>query len=128
MTAVADPVGSGLVKTLAEPGANTTGLGNMFIDVTEKSVELLHTMLPAAKRVAILMSTNPTHPATYTAMQVAAQRIGLLTLPIIARTPDDLDEAFRTIKSSRCDAVVVLADVIRPTIVTYAASARIPTL
>jgi putative ABC transport system substrate-binding protein len=74
------------------------------------------------------MSTNPTHPAIYTATQVAAQGLGLLTIPITARTADDLDEAFQAIRSSRCDAVLVLADPIRPTIITYAASARIPTL
>jgi ABC-type uncharacterized transport system substrate-binding protein len=123
MTPATDPVGSGFVKTLAEPGTNITGLANMFGDLTEKSVELLHTILPAAKRVAILMSTNPTHPDIYTATQVAAQRFGLLTVPIIARTADDLDEAFQAIRSSRCDAVLVLADPIRPRIVTYATSA-----
>jgi len=74
------------------------------------------------------MSTNPTHPGIYTATQVAAQRFGLLTVPIITRTADDLDEAFQAIRSSRCDAVLVLADPIRPRIVTYATSARIPTL
>jgi len=74
------------------------------------------------------MSSNPTHPPIYSRTEVAAQRLGLVTLPIIARTADDLDQTFQAITSSHCDAVLVLADPIRPTIVTFAASARIPTL
>lgn len=57
MAPATDPVGSGFIKSLAHPGGNITGMANMFGDVTGKSVELLHTILPSAKRIAVLMST-----------------------------------------------------------------------
>jgi putative ABC transport system substrate-binding protein len=62
MAPATDPVGSCFIKSLAHPGGNITGMANMFGDAIGKSVELLHTMLPSAKRVAVPMSTNPTHP------------------------------------------------------------------
>jgi putative ABC transport system substrate-binding protein len=57
-----DPVGAGFVKSLAHPGGNITGVANVSTDITAKSVELLHMMLPDAKKIAVLMSPNPIHP------------------------------------------------------------------
>ena len=53
-----DPVESGFVKSLAKPGGNITGLYNQSRDVTAKSLELLHAIIPKAKRIAVLMSPN----------------------------------------------------------------------
>jgi putative tryptophan/tyrosine transport system substrate-binding protein len=68
MSPSTDPIGSGFVKSLAHPGGNITGVANMMGDVIGKSVETLHELLPAAKRVAVLMSVNTcayrkSHPA-----------------------------------------------------------------
>src|ERR1700720_398387 len=54
MAPATDPIGSGFVKSLAHPGGNITGVANMFGDAIGKSVELLHTILPTAKRIAVL--------------------------------------------------------------------------
>jgi putative tryptophan/tyrosine transport system substrate-binding protein len=62
MSPVQDPIGSGFVKSFARPGGNITGLANMFDDSITKSLEVLHTILPDAKLIAVLMSSNPTHP------------------------------------------------------------------
>jgi putative ABC transport system substrate-binding protein len=62
MAAVADPVGSGLVQSLARPGGNITGFSNMAAETAGKSVELLRDMLPSLKRVAVL--ANPLDPFT----------------------------------------------------------------
>jgi putative tryptophan/tyrosine transport system substrate-binding protein len=128
MTPAADPVGSGFVKNLAHPGGNLTGLSSMLIDYTAKSLEILHTIVPDAKKIAILMSLHPTHPAMYEVASNAAQIIGFSTVPIVAATPADLERAFEEIGKANCDAVFVLGDAIRPAIVTLAAAARIPAI
>src|SRR5262249_61191869 len=62
MAAVADPVGIGLVRSLAQPGSNITGLSNMAAETAGKSVELFRDMLPSLRRVAGL--ANPVDPFT----------------------------------------------------------------
>ncbi len=126
MTPATDPIGSGFVKSFSHPGGNITGLANMYGDTTAKILEVLHTILPGAKKTAVLMSSNPTHPGLFEVSKAAAQVLGLSTVPIVAATPADLDRAFQDIVNENCDAVFVLADPIRPTIVTRAAAARIP--
>jgi putative ABC transport system substrate-binding protein len=126
MTPSADPLGSGLVKNLAHPGGNITGLSFMHSDFTGKSLEVLHTVLPNAKKIAVLMSANPTHPHMYEVVNTAAQTIGLMIIPIVAPTAADLEQAFQEIGKANCDALFVLADPIRPAIVTLAAKARVP--
>ena len=59
MTSSADPIGSGFVKSLAKPGGNITGLSTQSLDLTAKTLELLHVALPNAKRIAVLLSDNP---------------------------------------------------------------------
>ena len=74
------------------------------------------------------MSSNPTHPPLYEVANRAAQSMGLSTIPVIASAVSDLDRAFDDIRQTNCDAVFVLADPIRPSIVSLAATARIPTV
>ena len=126
MTPATDPVGSRFVKSLARPGGNITGLANMFADLTAKSLEILHAVLPDARKIAVLMSSNPTHPPIYEIARTAAQSIDLSTIPVLAATPADLEQAFLEIGKANCDALFVLADPIRPPILTLAAAARIP--
>ena len=126
MTPATDPVGSGFVKSFAHPGGNITGLANMYGDTTSKTLEVLQTILPDAQKIAVLMSSNPTHPRLFEVSKAAAQVLRLSTVPIVAPTPADLDRAFQDIVNENCDAVFVLADPIRPTIVTLAAAAKIP--
>src|SRR5262245_50288975 len=127
-TSVSDPVGSGFVKSLAHPGGNITGLAFMGEDLTGKSLEVLHTVLPDAKKIGLLMSLNPTHPRLYGLAIRAAQTIGLSAVPVIAATSADLEQAFQEIVKENCDVVLVMPDVLRPTIVSLAAAARIPTI
>ncbi len=128
MTPSTDPVGSGFVKSLAHPGGSITGLSTMTPDFTAKSLEVLHTIIPHAKTIAVLMSANPAHPQLYELTSKAAQIIGLSTVPVMAATATDLDRAFQDIGRANCDAVFVLADAIRPTILTLAATKRVPTV
>ncbi|WP_025037038.1 ABC transporter substrate-binding protein [Bradyrhizobium sp. DOA9] len=128
MSPSTDPVGSGFVKSIAQPGGNITGVANMMGDALGKAIELLHTALPSAKRVAVLMSRNPTHPHQYELLDAAAKRLDIATTPVVAPTPDDLEQAFRTMKGENCDALFVLADVTRSEIVPLAAQSAIPAI
>src|SRR4029077_10596981 len=127
MTPATDPIGSGFVKSFAHPGGNITGLANMFGDLTAESLEVLHTIIPDAKKIAALMSSNPAHLPLYEVANRAAQSMGLSTIPVIASAASDLDRAFDD-RQANCDAVFVLADPIRPSIVKLAGTARIPTV
>jgi putative ABC transport system substrate-binding protein len=126
MSPSTDPIGSGFVKSFAHPSGNITGVANMYGDVMGKSVETLHQLLPAAKKVAVLMSMNTTHPAQYELVRAALQSVGKSAFPVVAPTPDELPAAFQKMTEAQCEAVFVLADPFRPTIVSVAATSRIP--
>ena len=110
MATSGDPIGRGFVKSLAKPGGNITGLSNQSRDVTAKSLELLHVVIPKAKRIAVLMSPNASHQTMVTEAYAAAGALGLTIVPVMARTPADLDDAFANMRKENCEALVVLAD------------------
>lgn len=120
-----DPIGSGFVKSFARPGGNIIGLANMYGDTTTKIVDVISTILPSARKIAILMSSNPTHPRLYEG--ITRGRAYCWT-PIVAETPAGLERAFQVIWKERCDALFVLADPIRLKIVDLANAAPIPNL
>lgn len=126
MWGVGDPVAAGFIKTLAHPGANITGVATMYGDTIGKVLELLRSILPTAKRLAVLTSSNLNHPRQYETTEVAAKSLGLATIQISAPTSADLEQAFRKITEENCDALFVLADAIRPAIVPLAAKAKVP--
>jgi putative ABC transport system substrate-binding protein len=123
-----NPIGFGFVKSLARPGGNITGVSSMSDDLMGKTAELLHTIVPSANRIAVLLSNNPTHPWQYELAEVAINNLGLAAVRVVAPTPDDLEQAFETIKKENCDALFVPGDVTRPAIVTLAARSRIPAI
>jgi putative ABC transport system substrate-binding protein len=100
----------------------------MFGDSIGKSLELLHAVQPSAKRIAVLTSTNPTHPQQYKLVEIAAKALALAVVPVMAATPADLEQAFSKMGQEKCDALFVLADPTRPKIVSLAAKTKIPTL
>ena len=109
MAAVADPVGSGLVQSLARPGGNITGFSNLAAETAGKSVELLRDMLPSLKRVAVL--ANPLDPFTTPLLQqvrLAGQTAGIEIAPVVmARGPNEVESAFAKMTEGRAEAVVV---------------------
>ena len=110
MAASNDPIGSGFVKSLAKPGGNITGLSNQSLDSTAKTLELLHVAVPNAKRIAVLTSANPSHEGIIKEAYVAAGALGLTIIPVMARTPDDLGDAFAKMHNESCDALFVPSD------------------
>jgi putative tryptophan/tyrosine transport system substrate-binding protein len=112
MIGVSDPVGSGLVSSLARPGANITGTSSMTAEVVGKQLELLKEILPKISRVAALW--NPANPI-FQAIQLretkdAAQALGMRLQLMEARIPDEIDHAFAAVARERTRALIVLND------------------
>jgi putative ABC transport system substrate-binding protein len=106
-----DPVAAGLVKSLAQPGGNITGLANLAGDLSPKHLEMLLTMVPKLSRVAILLNpANSAHAAVLKNLQEAAQKAGIKALPVTAQTPQEIETAFSTMVRENAGAVIVALD------------------
>jgi putative ABC transport system substrate-binding protein len=107
-----DPVKLGLVASLARPGGNVTGINYFAAEVTAKRLGLLHELLPAAARIAVLV--NPanitTASSTRADAELAARADGLQTQLYEASTSQDIDTAFATLVRQRPDALFVAPD------------------
>ena len=78
MAGASDPVGSGLIQSLALPGGNITGISNLSIDLSPKLVEMLLRIAPKLSRIAILVKpTNQSHATVAASLQAAAQSVNL---------------------------------------------------
>jgi putative tryptophan/tyrosine transport system substrate-binding protein len=130
--AAGDPVGTGLVASLARPGGNVTGLSIQQTDVAAKRVELLREIVPGLRRLAIL--GNVSGPAVVLDMrevQAAARTLGLEVITSEIRRGEDIAPAFAAFKG-RADALYVAVDPLvqahRIPINTLALAARLPTM
>jgi putative tryptophan/tyrosine transport system substrate-binding protein len=106
---VGDPLGTGLVASLARPGGNITGLGGLGAGVYGKMLEVLVEAAPNATRIAML--TNPTFPlhAGFAAdAEAAARKLKLTLKSVELRSPEDLDSAFAEIAREKADALLIL--------------------
>lgn len=128
-----DPVQMGLVKSLAHPGGNATGLTFVTVDLASKRIQLLKEAIPSAKRVAILW--NPDNTINHLELKEAiktAEALKLTSLPVEIRVLDDIDGAFAGMASQSVDAVLVLSSPLtfpnRSRIVAAALKAGMPTL
>jgi ABC-type uncharacterized transport system substrate-binding protein len=92
---VADPVGLGIVVSLARPGGNVTGLSDLHADLVAKRLELLKEIVPSASRVAVLVNlANPAHAPQLSSIRDAAPALGLTVLALEVKDPDGLNRAF----------------------------------
>ena len=123
-----DPLGTGLVASLARPGANITGLSMMAAETHGKLVELFRDMLPAVRHVAVLTNAADPKFAKLVLEQVAlAGRItGLEIQPITVSGPEELDAAFAAMVSGRTDAVVVQGSLSTKRVADLALENRLP--
>jgi putative ABC transport system substrate-binding protein len=111
-TSVPDPVGLGLVASLARPGGNVTGLTySVGFNIFGKDLELLKEAAPKAQRVAVLSNpASPSQPLTMSEIRDAARSLGLQLLLVEARGPDDFDGAFAAMAKERVGALFVVTD------------------
>ncbi len=129
----ADPVGTGLVESLARPGGNITGLSDFNLGVVTKRLELLKEIVPSAARVAVLLNpANPTNPLQLKEIQVIAPALGVTLLPLEAKGPDDIDRAFTAIRKERAGALIIFGDPMlethRTRITELAVKSRLPAI
>lgn len=133
MVAVGDPVGTGLVKSLARTGGNLTGLVSIAPDLEGKRLELLTEVVPKLTHVAFLLNpANAFHVTSEKQARAAAKTLHLKVEFVPVRSESEFDRAFDTISSRRPGALVMLADRLflhhRMRIVAFAAQSRLPTV
>jgi len=131
ITGVGDPVGQGIITSLAHPGGNITGLSATVTEIYPKRVELLKELVPKAARIAALFNmSNPAIPRQWTAVETAARSLGVQPLLLDVRKAEDLRPAFETAMRERADALVVGLETLTlanaPLIVDLAAKHRLP--
>lgn len=137
-----DMVAAGYVESLAKPGGNITGVQKLVPGLTAKELELLKTMLPGAKRVAVMWNPEYSKDAPdWTNLRAAADKLGLSLFPLEARVAGftsaqakDYERIFATATQEQVDAMLVVPDVLVPTpahsakLAALAAQFRLPTI
>ncbi len=130
MTYSADPVGGGLVASLAHPGGNVTGLSDYHGDLGAKRLELLKEVVPSASRVAVLFTAARSNRPLLKNIQAAAPALGVTVLLLEVKGPDDIDRAFATIRKERLGGLLQGTGLgrYRRRIVNLAAKSRLPAI
>jgi ABC-type uncharacterized transport system substrate-binding protein len=128
-----DPVGTGLIASLAHPGGNVTGLSDFHGGVVTKRLELLKDVAPLASRIAVLLNpANPSNPIQLKDIQAAAPAFRVTLISLEVKGPDDIAPAFTTIVKERPGALLVLGDRLFATnqtqIIELAVKNRLPTI
>ena len=127
-----EPVASGLVKSLAKPGGNVTGLSTVQSELDAKRLEMLKEVLPKISHVAVLWTTvHPSHQYELKSITGAARRLGMAVTAFDVTSPNGLNSAFAAISKVRPDVLFVLWDyrtlTFRKDIAEFAAANRLPT-
>jgi putative ABC transport system substrate-binding protein len=105
----ADPVGNGLVKSLAKPGGNVTGMSTINVELGAKRLEILKDAFPAVRRVAVLHNPADTsNTLQLSVAQDAARTLKVEVVPIGVQRREDFDRAFAEMKRARVDGLMVL--------------------
>ncbi len=133
MSSAGDPLGSGLVTSLARPSGNVTGLSLMAPDLGAKRLELLKEVVPLISRVGILWNAaNPYSALVFKETMSAAQILGIPLQSIELRRPDELDAALSAVTQQRVDALITVEDPLtfnyRKRIADFASHGRLPAI
>jgi putative ABC transport system substrate-binding protein len=132
-TGVGDPVGTGVVSSLAHPGGNVTGVSIMATELSGKRLEILREMVPKVSRVAMLWNdTNPSMVLRAREAEAAAAKLGVTVQSLGVHDLIDFDHAFAAIVNGRAGALLTLVDPFtrqhRQRIVDFAAQRHLPAL
>jgi putative ABC transport system substrate-binding protein len=130
---VADPVGSGLVGSLAHPGGNITGLSMMTTDLSAKRLQLLKEAIPRLNRVAVLWNPDvPYSRKVIEELRLAAPSLSTELRFFSTRTPEEFGPAFSAISRAHCQALYVVEAAFffshRATLLKLASEARLPVI
>jgi putative tryptophan/tyrosine transport system substrate-binding protein len=106
-----DPVGTGLIASLAHPGGNVTGLSDFHGGVITKRLEVLKDVVPLMSRLAVLLNpANRSNPLQLKDIQAAAPAFHVKIIPLEVKGPEDIDDTFATIRKERPGALLVVGD------------------
>jgi putative ABC transport system substrate-binding protein len=133
ITGVGDPVGQGVIVSLAQPGGNITGLSAAVTEIFPKRVQLLKELVPGATRIAALVNmSNPALPPQWKEIERAARSLGMESLLLDVRKLDDIEPAFHAATRQRADALIVGLDTLtqanQRVIVELATKHRLPAM
>ena len=110
MTAVGDPIGSGIVATLARPGSNVTGLSLLDTELDSKRIELLKEAVPGLTRIAMLWSPNdPGMTLAFDRVEVASRTLRLALQSLAVRDPAEVPGTLQVAETGRAQALIVTA-------------------
>jgi putative tryptophan/tyrosine transport system substrate-binding protein len=129
-----DPVGIGLVASLAHPGGNITGVTNLNVELFKKCFELMHSLMSPASAIAVLVNpANVAQTASETAtVQDAARALGARLVILNASSPSEIEAAFEVLVGQRIGALVVSGEIFflnqRDRLVELAARHAVPTI
>jgi putative ABC transport system substrate-binding protein len=130
MTGSSDPVGTGLVSSLAQPAANVTGMSILAPDLAEKRLELLRRVVPGSRVLVLWNPINAGNVNEWEQSKAAADRLKINLISREVRQPKDIYRAFKSLRPRTIDAVVTLTDALlstgRTDIVQFAANSRVP--
>jgi putative ABC transport system substrate-binding protein len=101
-----DPVGTGLVASLARPGGNVTGLTTLSEELGGKQLELLKEVVPGLNRVAILRPGGPANDIFVKQTEPTARALGVKIIPLVFRGPEDFEDAFRSATKERANGLI----------------------
>jgi len=128
-----DPVGTGLVESLARPGGNLTGISDVSAEVTPKRMELLKHIAPRLRKVAMLWNADDLGMTLrYRASETGAQALGIVVQALGVREPNDFDQAFAAMNRDVPDAILMVSDALtilnRKRVFEFAAAHRLPAI
>ena len=128
-----DPIGLGLVASLARPSGNVTGLSYFNEAIIAKRVQILQDLVPGLTQVAVLRNPGvAVHATFWLETAAAARKLGMALQPLDIRGPEDFEQAFAAATRGNAQALIVFDDGLtvahRSRIVTLAASSRLPAM
>jgi len=128
-----DPVGIGLIASLARPGGNVSGISDQATELSAKRLELLKEAMPNASSIAVLWNAGDrAMTLRYREIEKAARVLGVTIRPLGVREPDDFDVAFTAMTRERPDALLLITDALtnlnRTRVLDFAAAHRVPAM
>ena len=133
MAAIGEPLGMGVIATLAQPGGNVTGFSAFVTELAGKRIELMKEMLPSISRVGFLQNMgNPVSPPQWEATKAAATKLGLTAKLFDIRSEQDIVAAFTIIRDQKVDMLSIGIDALTQAkaglIVELAGGQKLPTI
>jgi putative ABC transport system substrate-binding protein len=128
-----DPVKTGLVASLKQPGGNVTGISDVAAELAPKRLELLKETVPGLKRVAMLWNANDLGMTMrYEASAAVAKELGVVVQPLGVREPSDFEDAFAAMSRDVPDGLLMVSDTLtflnRKRVYDFAAARRLPAI